>query len=185
MRRALAALLATRDLPGITVQMIVTEAGIGYATFFRHYSTIEDLLIDVADTMMREFVTAAMPAIVSGDRAAMLSALVDYVAARRGAVRAVLAGGGETVRGEIVRRAMAQALPLSSRFDPAIPVELAVIHAVTGTIDILSWWTDRDDVDHDRGRPDRPPRSPPAHAVTGDRPGARLNGVGGDAAGGR
>lgn len=141
---ALGRLLQRNDVAEVTVQMIVAEAGIGYATFFRHFRSVDRLLIDIAETMTAEFIAMAMPAILADDRSALLSKLADYVAARRATVHALLVGGGDTVRADIVKRAMTQASLLSSRFDPAIPVELAVTHAVTGTIDVLAWWTGPD-----------------------------------------
>jgi AcrR family transcriptional regulator len=144
LRSALLALLAQHEVSAVTVQMIVAEAGIGYATFFRHYPSVDALLIDVADSMIAEFIAQAMSALLKRDRAAILAALSDYVRARRGAVTALLVGGGDAVRREITARAIEQTRALPLGFDEVLPRELAVTHAVSSAITVIRWWVSQD-----------------------------------------
>lgn len=144
LREGLITLLQWHDLADVTVQMIVAEAGVGYATFFRHYTGVEALLIDLANTMITGFISAAMPVIAAGDRDAVLATLSAFVEPRRGSVRALLVGGGATVRREITSRAVAQACDLPLDFDTSLPLPLAVTHAVSASIEVLAWWAGSD-----------------------------------------
>ena len=45
---AMLALLQNGDAHSITAQRIVAHAGVGYATFFRHYPGVDTLLLDAA-----------------------------------------------------------------------------------------------------------------------------------------
>ncbi|MCC6734813.1 MAG: helix-turn-helix transcriptional regulator, partial [Bauldia sp.] len=49
---AVLALASERDFAGVTVADITRRAGIGYATFFRHYPGKDELLADVAELMI-------------------------------------------------------------------------------------------------------------------------------------
>jgi hypothetical protein len=49
LRQALLELLADHRLSDLSAAMIAGHAGIGYATFFRHYASPEALLLDLAE----------------------------------------------------------------------------------------------------------------------------------------
>jgi AcrR family transcriptional regulator len=51
LRQAMTELAEDRPLEAITVRAIAARAGVGYATFFRHYADKEALLADVADLL--------------------------------------------------------------------------------------------------------------------------------------
>ena len=121
-RQALrAALLRTLDrfeLAQVTIQMIVAEAGIGRATFFRHFASVDALLITVAETMIGEIVQRLGPALLKGDREAVLELAATYIAEQRRPIAAILIGGGERTRKEITDRAIARAADLPLALDP-------------------------------------------------------------------
>jgi AcrR family transcriptional regulator len=143
-RQALrAALLRTLDrfeLAQVTVQMIVAEAGIGRATFFRHFASVDALLITVAETMIGDIVQRIGPALLKGDREAVLELAATYIAEQRRPIAAILIGGGERTRKEITDRAIARAADLPLALDPALPRDLAVAHIVYSAINVVAWW---------------------------------------------
>lgn len=51
---ALCSLGLERDYETLSITAITKRAGVGYSTFFRHYATVEELLIDAMRTTMRE-----------------------------------------------------------------------------------------------------------------------------------
>lgn len=51
---ALCSLGLEQDYETLSIKAITTRAGVGYSTFFRHYQTVEELLIDAMQTTMRE-----------------------------------------------------------------------------------------------------------------------------------
>lgn len=51
---ALCSLGLERDYTTLSITEITKRAGVGYATFFRHYKSVDELLADAARTTMRE-----------------------------------------------------------------------------------------------------------------------------------
>ena len=58
---AMMSLAEESPLDAITVRAIAARAGVGYATFFRHYPDKDALLADVADRLIREFLQRVAP----------------------------------------------------------------------------------------------------------------------------
>ncbi|WP_164857230.1 TetR/AcrR family transcriptional regulator [Sphingomonas crocodyli] len=140
LRSALISLLARHDFPDITVAMIVEEANVGYATFFRHFPDQTALLTDIADATISEFMTTMMPTLLSADRVQVTRALVDFIAERTALCRALLIGGGDVVRRDAMARAIAYGSSVPVIFDPDIPLDLAVTHAVNAIFSTVAWW---------------------------------------------
>src|SRR3954462_4560111 len=61
LQQAMVDLASEAPLEAITVRAIATRAGVGYATFFRHYADKEALLADVADKLTVAFLARARP----------------------------------------------------------------------------------------------------------------------------
>ena len=140
LRDAMLALLQNGDAHSITAQRIVAHAGVGYATFFRHYPGVDTLLLDVADELMGRLVKQVAPALVSGDVGNAVRSVVEFVDLHRHASAALLVGGGDAVRQEVTARAIRYAEGLDLPFDSSVPRGLAVRVVVGGIITILSWW---------------------------------------------
>ena len=68
LREAMVELAAELPLDAITVRAIAARAGVGYATFFRHYSDKETLLADVAQQLTQEFLAQVAPLLINHDR---------------------------------------------------------------------------------------------------------------------
>jgi len=133
-------LLEQKPYDQITIREIARDAGIGYATFFRHYPTKEALLNDLAADQIRELLTLAFPILYEADSHAAAVVLCTYVAERRVLWSALLTGGAAgMMREEFVRQArqIAAGWPAA---DMWLPTELAVIYGVAGTVEILAWW---------------------------------------------
>ncbi len=124
----------------MTVQMVVAEAGIGYATFFRHFASIDALLMAVSETMIGEIVERIGPALASGDQDALLKAAATYIAEQRRPIAAILIGGGERTRKAITAQAIARAEHVPLVLDPGLPPALAVTHLVGSAIVVVAWW---------------------------------------------
>lgn len=147
LRAALLALIARRPYDKITVRDIVAEAGVGYATFFRHYPSKDALLDKVAGDEIDEMMALTMPLLSPRDTRASSLALTAHVWARREVWTALLAGGAAShLRSEFAERAAAVA-PTDYR-STWLPTDLGVILGVSGSVEILSWWL--------RDRPETP-----------------------------
>lgn len=134
------ALLEERPFDQITIREIAAHAGIGYATFFRHYPTKEALLGDVASEEIAELLAMTLPVLHDTNSFESTLALCRYVDGHRGLWSALLAGGAAAiVRNEFIR----QARGLVEQVDEPVqwlPADLGVVHGTGATFDILAWW---------------------------------------------
>lgn len=140
MRQALLALLARMPLEAITGAMIAAQAGIGYATFFRHYADVRALLVDTVAAVTDDLAAGMLPGLLAADSTAAAAALVGAVDAERAPLRALLSGAGDALRAELARQVVAR-IDLLPDVSPAwLPRRLATRVAVMGTIELLDWW---------------------------------------------
>jgi AcrR family transcriptional regulator len=141
LRQAMADLAAELPLEAITVRAVAGRAGVGYATFFRHYADKEALLADLADELTRAFLERVRPLLVQRDRLAAARQLCAFVEERLAIHQALIAGGaGETVRAEMLRQtlrtvAAARPAPIEAALD-----DLVLFHVVSATLNLLAWW---------------------------------------------
>ncbi len=140
LRKALFSLIDRKPLDQITVREITAEAGVHYATFFRHHATKEALLDSVAAEQIDRLVTLTMPVLDSVDRPAAVLALGRYVDEHRLLWTVLLTGGAAgAMREELLRIARGIAEERAPP-DSWIPVDLAVNCAVSLIIETLAWW---------------------------------------------
>ena len=159
-RRALAealiALTEERDFAAVTVRAIAARAGVGYATFFRHYADKEALLADALDVVIDEVIAllARDPAAATGARdespvadreAALGTRLFTYARDHAAICRVLLRGPGAALLLErIVARGTALALAEGRGGGGAVPPEIAAHHLVMATLSLLGWWLEHD-----------------------------------------
>lgn len=141
LRQAMIDLAAEHPLDGITVRAIAARAGVGYATFFRHYADKEALLADVADMLTQAFLDRVRPLLLAKDRRGAARSLCAFVEDNLPIHQALIAGGsGETVRTGMLRQTletMARARPAGDRG----PLdELLLFHLVSAILNLLAWW---------------------------------------------
>lgn len=139
---SLLTLAAQRPFAALTVRDLAAHAGIGYATFFRHYRNKEDLLLDVVGGIVDELADALTPGAGAGrveETAADLFAYVDAQAPRLRVLFAALAGTPveaalRAAIGERVRRSRT----LAER--PGLPADLAAHHVAIASLGLITWW---------------------------------------------
>jgi AcrR family transcriptional regulator len=140
MRQALLALLEEMPLDAITGARIAERAGVGYATFFRHYADVRAVLVDTVAALTDDLAEGMRPALQAADSAAAAAALVDAVAARRTMFCALLVGAGDALRAELARQVIERVEALPDLAPSWLPRRLAKRVAVMGTIELLDWW---------------------------------------------
>lgn len=142
LRRALLELLERQPLEQITIRDIAAEAGIGYATFFRHHASKEELLNEIAAQEIARLMELTMPLLDVNDTRRSCVALCRYVDEHRATWAALLSGGGSaTLRSEFIRLAATGAGRV--RNAGWLPVELGAVYGVAATMEILGWWLRR------------------------------------------
>lgn len=140
MRQALLKLIETRPLEQIAIKEVTSEAGVSYPVFFRQFSSIEELLADLAAEEVRGLLTQTSPLFDAAAPSANLIELCHYVQQRRALWKSLLtAGAASAMRSEFTRIAseIGQKTP---RANPWLPVELASAYVASGMFEILAWW---------------------------------------------
>jgi AcrR family transcriptional regulator len=144
LRAALLDLVSEMPFEDVTVAAMTIRAGVGYATFFRHYPTREALLADIAEGLIGELVDLIAPLMLANATHAAAVALTRFVEARRPLCRALLVGAGDAMRRDITARAIAAAGTAAVPFPEWLPRDLRIIHSVAATLTILRWWLEQD-----------------------------------------
>jgi len=140
LRRALLTLLEQKPLDQITVRQIAAEAGVHYATFFRHHPTKEALLNHVAADEIDRLVELSLHAQDTVDTHAGFVALCSYVKEHRALWTALLTGGAAaTMREELLRQSHAVAAERAPK-GSWLPVELATACTVNVIFETIAWW---------------------------------------------
>ena len=140
LRVAMLTLLETARFEDLTVRQICKEAGIGYATFFRHYTDKDALLSAVASREIADLIEHSAELLFSADIGESTRALCNFVERRRALWTTLLTGGAAaTVRAELLAQARALAIP-AERARGGIPKDLAVVFSSSAVLEILSWW---------------------------------------------
>lgn len=143
LREALFRLLERKTFEQITVRDICAEAGIHYATFFRHHTGKEALLDHVAADQMARLVELTVPIKESGDDRGSILALCQYVEEHR-ALWAILLNGGAaaTMRSEWLRYTrMVTGKPEAESW---LPSELGTVCTTSLIVETISWWLRQD-----------------------------------------
>ena len=137
-------LLEDKAFNRVTVRDIAARAGIGYATFFRHYAAKEELLHDVVADEIAALLAIALPTFQATRTRESALALCTYVHERRVLWTTLLTGGAAgVVRDEFIRQARKIRVGRGQTPD-WLPAELGVVHGVAATLEILTWWLRRE-----------------------------------------
>lgn len=140
LREALLALLERAAFDEITIRDICAEAGVHYATFFRHHQTKEALLGDIATEQISRLNELTIAIRQTDDTKAGFLALCTYVEEHRDLWSTLLNGGaGGAMREEWMRQSsrVAEGEPPTNTW---LPVQLGAICAATLISEGLAWW---------------------------------------------
>jgi len=141
LRQAMVELAEESALEAITVRAIAARAGVGYATFFRHYADKEALLADVADLLTQEFLRRVRPLLEQRDRRGAARSLCKFVEEHEALHRALIAGGsGETVRAEMLKTVMGTLAGARTEQPEGVLPDLLLRHLVAANLSLLAWW---------------------------------------------
>jgi AcrR family transcriptional regulator len=141
---ALLELIEAQPLETITIREITDAAGVGYATFYRHYATKAALLDDIAADQIRQLVGMSMPALGDCENAQQVClTILRYVDRHRRIWQALLNGGAvSTVRQEIIQvaREVTDTVPHA---DSWLPLDLSYRFVASAMVELLSWWLEQ------------------------------------------
>jgi len=140
LQQAFMELLAIKSLGDITIRDITATAGVGYNTFFRHYTSKESLLDAMAVDEINDLIELCMVVLDASDSREAAKALCHYVAGHDALWSTLLNGGAaDTLREAFIQR-LRELAGGRVRSTEAYPAEIGVKLVASGTIDVLSWW---------------------------------------------
>lgn len=140
LNKALLSLLAERAFDELTIREITGRAGTGYATFFRHFTTKEALLSDLAAEPIENLLARIIPMLEGREGAASPTELCAFIEEDTDMWSALLVGGaGAIVRAEFLRTAR-EVAPSRDTGNSWLPGELALVHGISSTIGVFTWW---------------------------------------------
>lgn len=136
-------LLQSKPFDQITVRDICAEAGVHYATFFRHHATKEALLDVTAREQIAELSQMAMAIRGGNDYQAGFRALCSYVDEHRDVFSTLLNGGAAGAMREEWLRQSHNVAEREGKVNSWLPQELGTICAATLMTETLAWWVGR------------------------------------------
>ncbi|HET8710267.1 MAG TPA: TetR/AcrR family transcriptional regulator [Spongiibacteraceae bacterium] len=144
MRRALLQLVEQKPLDQISIQEITSVAGLSYPTFFRQFSSKENLLDDIAHEELHNLQSLTIPLFDDNEPHKAYSALCHYVDNHRTLWTTLLtAGAASTMREELIRIASEMGRDRKHPDSQAhfwLPNDLASRFVVSTIFEILAWW---------------------------------------------
>jgi AcrR family transcriptional regulator len=140
LREALLALLKHKALDQISIRNITDTAGLSYPTFFRRFSSKEELLKDIAAEEVRRLLSLSQAAIEERQAQASGETLCRYVKKHRRLWSVLLIGGASAAMRQEFMRIAAEIAISRPRHAPWLPVDLAVPFMTSGIFEIIAWW---------------------------------------------
>jgi AcrR family transcriptional regulator len=133
-------LLERRPLEQIAIKDITEAAGLSYPTFFRRFSSKEELLEEIATEEVRRLLSLSQSAIAQGRAESAAAELCSYVQSHRRLWSVLLNGGAASAMRQEFSRISRETAAAGPRINPWIPEELAVPFVTSGIFEIFSWW---------------------------------------------
>lgn len=142
---ALLRLLETRPFEDLTIREISTEAGIGYATFFRHFASKEALLEELAAGEIGLLIERSWPVLAAEGTRESCVALFRFLDEHRQVWSALLTGGASAaLKQAFIRHTLAMAEQQDHSLGD-LPGELRVVTSVAATVELIAWWLAQED----------------------------------------
>lgn len=131
---ALLTLIQKRDFDSIKVRDVTDLADVGYMTFYRHYHTLEDLLIDG----IREMIQAQLADVLACDEQ---GELIFSIIAKHEALYRTLLFAPSTARARQKLVDLFSAMyRITAKDEALIPADLRARHMAMGLTALASWW---------------------------------------------
>ncbi len=143
LREALLALVGEKPLEQITIREIAAEAGIGYNTFFRHYTDKEALVRAIVSDELAQLIELSVTTLDTADSTQASIALCEFVAAHDVLWSTLLTGGAANLLREEFMRQLREKAPSRISAEATSPLEVGVRLVAVGTLELLGWWLEQ------------------------------------------
>ena len=139
--KALIALTLKKGYEAVTIRDITEHADIGYATFFRHYTSKDALLRDVSDVVLADL-KSLLPGSPKVDVDAVGVPLFRYVQEHANIIHVLLQSRGtSSLVQHIIEITSQDVLNENEPLEGSIvPAEIAAYHLINSSISLIQWW---------------------------------------------
>lgn len=143
---ALIALSLEKGYELVTIRDITDKAGVGYATFFRHYTAKEALLADVLETFLEDLVALVITHAGSMDPETAGRLVFEHAEKHSELYLLLLDSRGSSDLLDRVYEFAADGISrlAKPRDDSIIPFEIAVNHIISSFLGLIAWWLQND-----------------------------------------
>ena len=145
LRGALLQLLDHTALDEITIKEITKTAGVSYPTFFRRFSSKEELLADIATEEVQRLLSLSRKAFENRESPQAIRAMLSYIEDHRHLWRTLLTGGAAAAMRDEFMRISLEIAHARPRSNPWLPLELSVPFTTSGIFEIFAWWMNQPD----------------------------------------
>lgn len=140
LRRALLELIDRKPLEQITIREIAAAAGIGYNTFFRHHTSKEALVKEIATEELSRLIELSVTTLDASSSTEAARKLCRFVAQHHTLWSTLLTGGAANIlRDEFIRLLEETALSRVSSTSK-LPADIGIKLVAVGTLELLAWW---------------------------------------------
>ncbi len=145
LRQALISLLMEKDYEAISIRDITQRAHVGYATFFRHYASKDDLLADAFEESVAHLqeLLQSLGGIGAPEEEGRL--IFEHIATNSDLYRVFLQGEGtQGLIDAALREGVKELVLRYTLYTPGIPAAVLANHVIASTIALVKWWLQND-----------------------------------------
>jgi len=145
LRQALLRLVENKPLEQISIREIAAAAGIGYNTFFRHYTGKEALVKDVITDELSRLISLSVTTLDASDSLAASRALCHFVGEHNALWTTLLTGGAAHMLRDEFIRLLQETAPSRISSTARLPADIGIKLVAVGTLELLAWWLEQDE----------------------------------------
>ena len=147
LRDALVSLILKKDFASITIKEITERAEVAYITFYRHYESLDQLLMEVLDDGLTELMVHIETLAKQSDTSALETEgrlIFEYIEQKADLFRILLKSQSVTrIRKKVVSNISAifqkSCVPLE-RLGNQVTINMASNHIATSLLSLIEWW---------------------------------------------
>lgn len=140
LKKALLDLLKQAHFSDLTIRKVCAFADVGYTTFFRYYSSLEELLQEIISEELKEVMAPTLPLALEFNHHDAAVALLESIDRNSDVWNSILSGGVTNVLQEEFQRFSWEVVDMYEQGTSWPPPDIATKLVIGSTIELLSWW---------------------------------------------
>ena len=149
LRDALVSLILEKDYASISIKELTDRAEVAYITFYRHFESLDQLLMEILDEELAELMTR-IEALAKQSETSTLETegrlIFEYIEQKADLFRILLRSQSVTrVRKKVIRNIAAifqKSCASLARSDNEMTVAITSNHISTSLLSLIEWWLD-------------------------------------------